>query len=204
MCGRSEISARNNVMSYYYNYYVGQKRDGKIYPWGPYTASGKLLPVLSKSRSCASELHQRFHKVSEAQVSDELRERFEEESLLNPKVKIVNVKYLPVDDLPKGSFVKSGYFPIEEVMAYESDDSDDYFDGFSRPIPPHIYAAMFENQRMLGAENQDRNAADYMFYAYPDFNSEEYEADVLREAAEMLKTYMEPEGTEFVILETEG
>ena len=38
-------------MSYYYNYYIGYKKDNKIYPLGPYDCNGNLKPVISKSSS---------------------------------------------------------------------------------------------------------------------------------------------------------
>ena len=66
-------------MSYYYNYYVGYKKDGKIYPWGPYNANGKLEPMVSRSRSFASDLHEEFYAVSDKEVSEELRKEFEYE-----------------------------------------------------------------------------------------------------------------------------
>ena len=64
-------------MSYYYTYYLGYEREGKIYPLGPYDCFGKLRDVVNRSRSFASDLHERFWPVKEEEISDELRKEFE-------------------------------------------------------------------------------------------------------------------------------
>ena len=47
-------------MSYYYNYYLGYVKDGRVFSLGPFDYSGKLKALLSRSRSFASDLHDRF------------------------------------------------------------------------------------------------------------------------------------------------
>ena len=55
-----------------------------------------------------------------------------------------------------------------------------------------------------GIEYTEPNASDYMYYAYPDYHSKEYEAFILRELAEALRDYNMPKDVKYVILETEG
>lgn len=198
-------------MSYYYNYYVGYQLNGKIYPWGPYDARNRLHEVISKSSSFASDLHYRFRNVKEEEISDELRKEFEYTNWKNEKTVDVNV--LSLGDLPKGNFIKTGYFLIDEVKAYESSYAN-YFDGFSDVLSPEVYAAKLQNELLLGKnqpkkdaegnEYEEYNASDYMYYAYVDYKSEAYESYMIQEAIEMLRTYNLPTGAEFVVLETEG
>ena len=191
-------------MSYYYNYYIGYKKDNKIYPFAPYDANGKFYSIISKSRSFASNLYEDFYHVKEEQISDELRKIFSYKNYNNEEV--VEVKYLPVKDLPKGSFIKTGYFLIDEVERYERTEE---IDVFSTPLTPQIYAAKFQNEVMFGKKKSndeecvEYNASDYMYYAYPDYNSKEYEAFILRSDAENFDFGI-PEGAELVILEDEG
>ncbi len=191
-------------MSYYYNYYIGYKKDNKIYPFGPYDANGKFYSIISKSRSFASNLYEDFYRVKEEQISDELRKIFSYKNYKNEEV--VEVKYLPVKDLPKGSFIKTGYFLIDEVERYEKTEETDEF---STPLTPQIYAAKLQNEVMLGKKKSndeecvEYNASDYMYYAYPDYNSKEYEAFILRNVAGNFD-FSIPEGAELVILEDEG
>ncbi len=199
-------------MSYYYNYYIGYKKDGKIYPWGPYTADGKKASVFTKSRSFASDLYESFYPIKEEEISDELRKEFEYTDWNNEKK--FDVKYLPVSELPKDDYIERGYFLIGEVEAYElslSGKVDSWFDGFSRKLSPQIYIAKLEHQLKFGEnksqkdefgeEHTEPNASDYMWYAYPNYNSAAYESFLLREAVDSLEDY---KIKDYVILETEG
>lgn len=198
-------------MSYYYNYFAGYKLDGKVYPWGPYNARGELFPIVSRSASFASDLHDSFSPIKEEEISDELRKRFECEDWHGNKS--VQVKVLPAKELPSGTFIKSGYFLISDVEAYEKDE-DGYFDGFYDMLSPQIYAAKMQKELQFGKnqpkkdiegnEYTEPNASDYMFYAFPNYDSREYEAFLIRNVIEMLNPYNMPEGVEYVVLETEG
>lgn len=199
-------------MSYYYNYYIGYKKDNKIYPWGIYTSDGERCPVISRSRSFASDLHNKFYPISEKMISDELRKEFEYKNWNNEM--IFDVKYLPVSELPSTNFIEKGYFLINEVEAYElSDEESFWFDGFSSKLSPQIYAAKLEHQLKFGEnkpkkndegyEYTEPNASDYMWYVYPNYNSEEYESFLLHEFVNAIENYR-LSNTEYVILETEG
>lgn len=194
-------------MSYYYTYYIGVVCEGKIYLPGPYDSNGKLHCVLSVSRSFASDLHDRFKKVSEHMISDELRKEFEYEDWKGERC--FDLSYLPLSELPKGSYIKSGYFLIEDVEYYEKnkDTSDIFYDKMS----PVMYAERLKTEVVLGApppkrdcegnEIEQRSCCDYMYYCYPDYHSKEYEADVLRCVVDVIDNY---DDSEFVILLLEG
>ncbi|MCR4805731.1 MAG: hypothetical protein K5981_08775 [Clostridia bacterium] len=198
-------------MSYYYNYYVGYKKDGKIYPWGPYNANGKLEPMVCRSRSFASDLHEEFYAVSDDEVSEELRKEFEYEDWGN--IKRLDVKYLLEKDLPTGSYIKTGYFLIKDVQAYENDEYGD-FEGFSDVISPEVYAAKLQHEMMFGKNQPEKddegyeytepNASDYMYYAYPDYETKEYESFILRQLIDALRDHRLGSDVEYVVLETEG
>ena len=112
-------------MSYYYNYYIGYKKDNKIYPLGPYSCDGKINEVLSRSRSFASDLHDDFHKMPNEMITSELRRDFEYENFNGEKT--VDVKYLELDKMPDDNFIKSGYFLIEDVQSYLKDKDTSWY-----------------------------------------------------------------------------
>lgn len=199
-------------MSYYYNYYIGYRHEDKIYPFGPYNSLGELKDVISRSSSFASDLHEDFYPIKEKEISDELRKEFEYEDWNGNKT--VKVKLLPIDELPSGSYIKNGYFLIEEVQRYEEDGGYD-FDGFYDHVSPAVYASMAQNEAQFGKPERRKNdydewyypktASDYMYYAYPDYESREYEAEMIRSVARMLEEFSKlPGDAELLALETEG
>ena len=197
-------------MSYYYSYYLGYKKDNKIYPLGPYNCQGKIRPIISRSRSFASDLHEEFYTIREDAVSDELRKDFEYEDWKGNKV--VDAKYLPLDELPSGDYIKKGYCLISDVRVYEENPDD--FDGFFDTLSPTVYAAMLDNELKFGkptpqkddegCEYTPHSVSDYMYYAYPDFHCKEYEADFIRTFANYFRNYDIEFDAELVVLETEG
>lgn len=195
-------------MSTYYTYYTGYSLDGKIYPLGPYNCFGSIRPVLSKSSSFASRLHDEFGQIKEDQVSDELRKAFEYKTF-NGEMKMPTLYSLPIDELPVDSYIKTGYFLIDDVKQYEEDG--DTWDIFYEKVAPTVYAAMVQHELMFGKPKEEKDcegnpytphaASDYMYYAYPDYNSEEYEAEIIRAEAYRLKGYNElPEGAKLVAI----
>lgn len=204
-------------MSYYYSYYVGYRTpDDKIYPLGPYNSLGKLNAVIEVSRSSASDLHNDLIYIAATQITDELRKEFQYRDW-NGDPQIPPLKWLPVDDLPKGDFIQKDYFLIEDVRTYEEADDnwDVTFDLFYNRLTPTVYAQMAANEVRFGKPKpkldcegnpmEVHSASDYMYYAYPDYNSREYEAFMLRHAADVLHPFKGlPEGSELVIIETEG
>lgn len=198
-------------MSYYYDYYVGYKKDGKIYPLGPYDAMGKIHAALSKSRSFASDLYNEFYPIKEIEISDELRARFESEDW-NGELKL-NATCLTESELNElnSNYIKSGYFLISDVESYEKDG--DTWDIFYDKITPQVYAAKLQHELTFGKnqpqkdiegnEYTEPNASDYMYYAYPDYNCKEYEVSVLKGMIEILSGY-ELKVDEYVIILSEG
>ena len=118
---------------------------------------------------------------------------------------------LMLDELPKGSYIKSGYFLIEDVERYmHTGDPDSFYDRKE----PAVFAAILQNEAVLGAPPTKydlegnpypiRSAADYMYFAYPDYQSEAYEAFLIRQFAEALERYPDIEFDSIIVLETEG
>lgn len=199
-------------MSYYYNYYLGYKHDGKFYPWGLYDAEGGIHPVVYKSRSFASHLYDRFDSIKEEEISDELRAEFEYEYWEKEGKCMPEVKWLAINQLPSTDYIKKGYCLISDVKAYEEDR--EWFEGFSDVISAHVYAALLDKELKFGKnqpqkdcegnEYTEPNASDYMFYAYPDYQSEEYESFLILSAFDAIESFNMPDGIEWVVLETEG
>ena len=199
-------------MSYYYNYYLGYKdASGKIYPLGPYNKDGKLITVLSRSSSFASHLHHSFWIVNDDKMSDELKKEFTYTEW-DGKENCETIRFLPYEQLPKDHYIKRGYFLIDDVKQYE-ENGNNAEDLFYETVTPTVYAAMAANEAQFGKpadrEDDDGNkftpytASDYMFYAYPNYFSEEYEAAVIRIFGSQFE-YELKEGQELVVLETEG
>ena len=200
-------------MSYYYTYYLGYKHNGKIYPLGPYDCFGKLRDVINRSRSFASDLHERFSIVKEEEISDELRKEFEYTDWNGEKN--IELRKLALDALPSGEYIRKGYALIEDVKEYEEAETGDTDGLFCDFLTPTVYAAMAINEKTFGKppEREDcegnkyipNSASDYMYYAYPDYRSESYEAFILRTAAASYEYTDEmPDDAEIVILLSEG
>ena len=199
-------------MSWYYNYYIGyMDRDGKLWPLGPYDCEGKLRPAMWKSRSFETGLAERFASVQREQASDPFLEQFEYDDWKGEKT-LEYVSYLPVKDLPAGSFVKRGYFLREDIAAFEKDEnSGDLFYDFMTPAE---YAIAMSDELQFGppAPKEDdcgelytpHSIRDYSYYAYPNYSCEEYDASVLRLAAEPYEYTSVTEGKEIVIICTQG
>lgn len=198
-------------MSYYYSYYVGYIKDGIHHFLGPYDSQGNIKPVICKSRSFASDLHEDFLIMKEEDAGDDVKKELMEESFMGDMR--LNARYLKLADLPTGDFVKTGYYLIDAVKSYEeSQDEEDLRYGY---ITPTVYNAMAANEVKFGKPAPKKDvegeeyvpytASDYMYYAATFYNSKEFEAFMLREVAEMLRGYDFPgEDATLTIIETEG
>lgn len=199
-------------MSLVYSYYIGyeEPESGIIKPLGPFTCEGRIKPVLERSCSFASDLHNNFYTIKEdAVISRELRELFEYEDWKGEKR--VDVKYLPFDELPDDDFIKNGYFLIDDVQAWEQGGDDSLFYNM---ISPTVYAAMVKNELVFGKNQPEKddegneytkpNASEYMHYAAPQYDSKEYESFIIKQVVGMLCDYDFCENKRIVILETEG
>ena len=86
-------------MSWYYNYFLAyEEEDGKLYPYAPFDANGRLMDVLSKSRSFASHMHETFWELPKGKMSDELIKRFTYETYTGEE-ELDRVKYLKLSVL---------------------------------------------------------------------------------------------------------
>ena len=200
-------------MGYYHDYYAGYKRDGKIYPLGPYNSAGKLQPIISRSSSFASDLHEIFDncEVPYEEASDALLKEFETTDFHGNK--IVGVKAIPLSGMPTGPFIQKGYFLIKDIASYE--ETGDSYDLFYERLSPTVYAAKLLNELKLGKPEQkydcegeplpNYSAGDYSYYAFEDTGTREWESAVICLTARMLMSYPEFQNEdEIYILETEG
>lgn len=178
-------------MSYYYNYYLGYEKENKFYPLGPYDHQHIYHPVISKSASFASDLYEDFHDIPFEKTSKELFKELAKEDW-NGK-KDVWAKYMYLSDLPKGDGLIKGYVPVSDIQQYLKDEDpgcvkyslltpEQYAIKASLEIkngPPSI------QKDEEGEEFENIPAKDYVYFAFFDEDSEEYESKQLREAAMM-------------------
>ena len=186
-------------MSWYYNYYIGKKVDNKIEVIGMYDNEGKVHSIVERSRSFASPLKNRFYKY-EGEDLKELEEKLQG-----------YISICPYKDLPNGDYIKTGYFLIDDVTQYLK--THDTWDLFYDKISPEIYAEKLKIEQTLGAprskkdeegnEYEVHSCADYMYFAYPDYNSEEFETFLIKYAVEVLQPY-NFERDDIVIILSEG
>ena len=198
-------------MSYYYQYYIGvqDKHSGIIKPFAPYDANGNLHAIIERSRSFASNLYQDFYAVPEDKISEELRKEFEYEDYTGTKK--VDVKYLPYEELGNSDYIVKGYFPIEDVQAWEQGGDDTVF---YNVIDAHRYAELLKKELMFGKNKTEKdedgyeytplNASDYIYDAIPNYNSKEYEIAMIKQFVDSCIDYDISKDYNIVILETEG
>ena len=206
-------------MSWYVDYYIGYRtKEGKIYPLGHFDRFGNLHAVLTKSGSFSSELWKRFDRITLEETTDEIKKHFPKGDIYNWGEK--SEEELPpwcfwmyLEDLPKGSYLKKGYFLQDDIAEYERDDG--YFDGFYHMLTPAEYARKMEAELKFGVPKPKKDAegyeievhscGEYSFYVYPDYESEEYETSVIRDAAGVYEFITDiPNGSKLVVLQTNG
>ena len=183
-------------MSYYYAYRIGYlDEDGKAHPFMPFTVNHDWVDIINRSRSYASDLHEIFIPISEEMVSDDLKlyiaADYDERNENDKRAARQYVRWCYLKDLPSGDYIKRGYFLIEDVMRYNADPDRDCVDYFFDVLSPAEYATRLENYMKFGDdEKKDEDGGiirhsikDYMYYAYPDYSSAEYEASQIRDVA---------------------
>ena len=212
-------------MSWYVDYYVGYKdKDGKIYPLAPFDAFGNLHPIITKSRGFASDLWEKFERVTLDETTEELKKHFPNGDIYSWGGKEEEEKeeppwcfWLDPEDLPKGSYLKKGYFLQEDIAQYERslEDNNVYFDGFYHMLTPAEYVRKAEAELKWGVpkpkkdldgnEFEVHSCGEYSYYVYPDYECAEYEASCIRNILYMFEYYPElPEGSKLVVLQTNG
>ena len=199
-------------MSWYVWYKLGyeDKETGKIHPLGPFDNKGNFKEIFYRSRSFASDLWEEFRDIPEEKVSDELRAAYEKD-IENDEIKFEDrhVRYMYLSDLPKGDYIKSGYYLIDDIKQYE--ESHDTFDIFYDHLTPQEYILRTENELKFGPPKPQKDCdgyeytphsmADYAFYMYPEYYSKEYEAFLIRQVADIYDEFHE---MKIVVLEEDG
>ena len=190
-------------MSYYFSYYLGlMGDDGKIRPIGLFDENYEIYPIFSRSRSCASDLHDDFMKVRNDMFTEELKKKF---AVQDKGIHYTNLKYLMLDDLPSDSFIKSGYFLISDIEEYEKNGGDSY-DLFYDSLTPVVYQKASENElKFGGVKIGDHSIKEYAYYAYPDYYSKDYESFMIQSAFNAyLDSHIEIDRHKCAVLEEEG
>lgn len=200
-------------MSYYYNYYLGYKFEDKFYPFGPFDIKGHIKPIISRSKSFASDWHEYFNVIKNDNKSEELKAAFPYDD------QIKSFKFELIKD--KDCFIKKGYYLIKDVATYENSNCWwDQGDLFANSMSAVEYAESLKKEMLyknspLKAISSEENeesfleypspASEYMYYAYPNFYSKEYEMFLISEIATTLIDYNDlPQGAIIMVLETEG
>ena len=198
-------------MSTCYNYFLGYMKDDMIFPLGPYDSKGKLRSINS---SVFGKIQDKciFTDVKDSEASEELHKEFDYESNVNrnkTKMVLTSLKKAKLNDLPSGDFIKRGYFLMSGVTNYESSDGRDFF--FHDYKSPSVFSEMIKNENQNKTKSYDydgepvyRNiTSDYMYFAYPDYSSEQYESFVIKTFAESLRKNEGIPASEIVVLYTE-
>ena len=208
-------------MSYYYNYYLGFEKDGKIFPLGLYDHKGKLHAVFFRSRSFASDLHEDFIPVPDGMISDELRKEFEYEDW-NGEIRMSPVKYLELSALGSDDFIKRGYCLKSNIDYYLEPERDDWsaiemlkdnmltdFQFAMKAADELQYGIPKPEVDCEGEEIEVYPCSSYRYFSFPDYFSREYEVAMLKIAASAYEWdsafwSSNNERARIVILEDEG
>ena len=112
------------------------------------------------------------------------------------------ISYLPYDELPKGDFIRNGYFLTDAINEYEKEHDEDILYDF---LTPNEYLRKYEKEQKFGKKEDEYHCEDYSYYAYPKYISKEYESFLIRQAKEMLiYDYEVPDDKEIVVLLWQG
>ena len=164
-------------MSWYYSYYPCiRHKDGTIDIMGVFDKDGFAHPCLCNSRSFEYGLHEEFVDIQLSNLTNDsikaLRinlDEWDEVERNNPYM-----SYCAYHDLPSGSYIKSGYFLVEDIDNYEewlNNPSDIWFDGFYEKISTQHYMNLLQHA--------PKEALKYAFYMYADKECKEYHSSIL-------------------------
>ena len=195
-------------MSWYYNYFLGVKnKDTGVFSLlAPFDRDGEIQCVLTKSRSFASDLYEKFDKLDQDKFDERMKKNFSYE--YNGETETEDVYGMPLSDLPKGDILKTGYFLLSDIAYYEKDH--DSYDLFYDKMTPQEYLLRQNNELKFGEDKRDpdddnyqRPCRDYAYYGYIDYCSKEYEAWIIRTVANMFE-YRVDDNEEVWVLMTQG
>lgn len=191
-------------MSWYYSYYLGMRDNetGVIEPLGIYDSNRKIHSIVEVSRSFASDMHEMFYQLNSLNC---LSKKFREDlDLMDDDIDNsgLYISYLPYDELPKGDFIRKGYFLTDAINEYEKEHDEDILYDF---LTPNEYLRKYEKEQKFGKKEDEYHCEDYSYYAYPKYISKEYESFLIRQAKEMLiYDYEVPDDKEIVVLLWQG
>lgn len=206
-------------MSYYYNYYVGQrnKATGKFTTVEPYDANGEPMCLLWKSSSFASDLHEDFYPIYSKDMEDRLKSFscFVSSSMTDEEYDqgYYKVKYMPYNDFQLFQPFRNGYVLTEDVISYSADAGCD-FSEYARDILTTEQYAAFAHSYMASKKTRnvydpatdeeiECNPSDYMLFNWVDYDGRQYEQWSITNIISSLDITPD-KGYELVILETEG
>ena len=206
-------------MSYYYNYYVGQrnKATGKFTAVEPYDADGEPMCLLWKSSSFASDLHEDFYPIHSKEMEDKLKSFscFVPSSMADEEYDqgYYKVKYMPYNDFQLFQPFRNGYVLTEDVISYSTDAGCDFGEYARDILTPEQYAA-FAHSYMTSKKTRnvydpatdeeiECNPSDYMLFNWVDYDGRQYEQWSITNIISSLDITPD-KGYELVILETEG
>lgn len=208
-------------MSWYHTYYLGYRernnKDGKIFPLGPFDDKGNYKNVLCKSRSFASNLYEYFENIDVDLLSKEFVDALE---VTNVDELSHCLKMLPLNDLPKEDYIKSGYYLIQDIEEYirnKGEYSIKELGIFYEKLSPEIYSLRLNNEITFKKETPKKRVdcegneydihpcSDYAYFCYPDYSSKEYESFAIRQIAEVFEFWSSnSKDLEIVVIEIEG
>ena len=175
-------------------YYLGYRKDNKIYPLGPFTSDGEYHHVLYRCRE--SHLLNYFRHVSDAETFDksfydkcfvEKGIDIDYNSINSLCLSIVDYKNLP----QKYIYIKQGYYLRDDIKEFE-DTGDAYClcDGLTLPEYTRkleVELKQVNNTILLSPTIDDKyTCADYSYYMYENKDCEEYELAQIHKALNML------------------
>lgn len=203
-------------MSWYTNFYITyQTSDGKIYPYGPFDYKGDYKCVHYTSRSFTTDLKEWFEPITRDQLSQELIDVIFNIEIPEDYELLPYMGICPLDALPKGDFIRKGYFLIEDIENYLKDeDREDLFYDY---LEPTSYALKMENELKFGKPTEKiddwgneyipKSCADYAYFCFPDYSTKEWEVFCIKRIVYAIyDEYLNniPEDARIVVFKTEG
>lgn len=199
------------IISWYFNYYAGYRdnKTGILFPIGPFDHNGKIHPIIWRSRSFESELHEMFHSVGIESVSPELKSALWPESEDEDIEKFLYLSYLPVKELPDTKLgVKTGYYLTDEIARYlKYGYSEDIFYDYMDPTEYSMRLSnelIFSQDPIQDDDEEKHSVKDYSYFSYVDTLSMDYEVSEIKTGLDIFEFTKIPDDCERVVILNEG
>lgn len=188
-------------MSQYYSFYVGlkDKTTGKIEGYEKLAYDLKdsdegdvtrFNSIYYRSRSFMPHnyLEDNFHSLSEEDLEEKTCRAFQFRDMFTDKLQLLNsLCYISYAELMNmnSNFIKTGYFLVDDVEQYQKtkDSEDLFYDSVSESVYANMCAKKIESKEMEddeGFKYTKHGWEDYMYFAYPDYDSPEYLTHILQ------------------------